>query len=92
MKEILYNEEKNEELRETRNIDLKEIQQAILAEENTLIDVIDHPNTKRYPKQRIFVISIKNYIYLVPFVENDQQIFLKTAFPSRKYKKRYKKD
>ncbi|MCH9852218.1 MAG: toxin [Alphaproteobacteria bacterium] len=39
----------------------------------------------RYPKQNLFVLEIKNYVYLVPYVETDNKIFLKTLYPSRKY-------
>lgn len=48
------------------------------------VDIYDHPNQERYPEQKISVVLIDNYAYLVPFVENDQEIFLKTIIPSRK--------
>jgi hypothetical protein len=54
-----------------------------------LLDVIDHPNQEKYPNQRIFIVEINHYVYLVPFVENDQEFFLKTVIPSRKMTKQY---
>lgn len=36
-----------------------------------------------------FVINIDNYVYLVPFIEDQQKYFLKTIFPSRKATKKY---
>jgi hypothetical protein len=51
-----------------------------------LLDVIEHPNQERYLSQRIFVVKMNQYVYLVPFVETDQEIFLKTIIPSRKLK------
>ena len=47
------------------------------------------PNQKRYPNQQVFVIVMKDYAYVVPFVEDDEKTFLKTIFPSRKYTRVY---
>jgi hypothetical protein len=55
-------------------------------------DIFDdylHPNQKDYPGQRIMVINIVNYAYLIPYVENDEELFLKTIIPSRKATQRY---
>ena len=49
-----------------------------------LLVVLDHPNTDQYPNQRMFVVRIRGYVYLVPFVETKQEVFLKTIIPSRK--------
>jgi hypothetical protein len=56
---------------------------------NGLLDTIEHPNQKKYPGQRIFIINIEEYVYLVPFVEDKETIFLKTLIPSRKMTKLY---
>jgi len=53
------------------------------------VDVFEHPNQERYPGQRISVVVIEGYAYLVPFVENEVEIFLKTIIPSRKATKQY---
>ena len=56
-----------------------------------LKDTVDHPNQTKYPSQRLFVVQVGDYIYLVPFVEEEERIFLKTIIPSRKAKKKYLK-
>jgi hypothetical protein len=43
-----------------------------------------HPNRDKYPNQRRLVVRIDQYTWLVPNVENDREIFLKTVIPSRK--------
>jgi len=53
------------------------------------LDVLEHPNKIKYGNQKIFVIEYNNYAYLVPFVEDEQKIFLKTIIPSRKATKKY---
>ena len=52
-------------------------------------DVLDHPNTQQYPNQRLFVVRIRGYAYLVPFVETTSEVFLKTIIPSRKATRKY---
>ena len=90
-KVIRYSLEKNEILKKNRNISFEEI---ILAIENgDLLDDIEHPNKEKYPNQNIFIIlvKIKDYVYLVPYVEDETSIFLKTIIPSRKMNKKYNK-
>ena len=53
------------------------------------VDIFEHPNQARYPGQQISVVAIEGYAYLVPFVENEEEIFLKTIIPSRKATKQY---
>ena len=53
------------------------------------MDIFDHPNQEQYPGQKISVVLVESYVYLVPFVENDEEIFLKTIIPSRKATKQY---
>lgn len=54
-----------------------------------LLDDIEHPDPKRYPNQRIFIVNIDGYAYLVPYVETNECIFLKTVIPSRKATRNY---
>ena len=54
-----------------------------------LLDTIEHPNQRRYVGQRIFIVKVEEYVCLVPFVEDDEVIFLKTIMPSRKMTKQY---
>jgi len=82
-----WSEEKNKLLRQEREISFEEV---ILAITNgDLLDVIENPNQKKYPSQKIFVVDIGGYVYLVPFVKNKDKYFLKTIFPSRKMTEEY---
>jgi hypothetical protein len=58
-------------------------------QQGRLLDDLRHPNQSKYPDQRVFVVEIDLYAYLVPYVENDEEIFLKTIIPCRKATKRY---
>ncbi|MDO8609980.1 MAG: toxin [bacterium] len=87
MKEIRYNKEKNEMLKLKRGICFDEV--CTIIKKEKVFKVINHPNQKKYPKQRIFLIKIKKYIYAIPFVEEDTYIFLKTVYPSHKYTIKY---
>ena len=86
-KSFQWNQEKNEQLRTERKISFEVVISSI--QEGNLIDTIQHPNQEKYPNQRIFIVEIDCYIYLIPFVENDTEFFLKTIIPSRKMKKQY---
>ena len=89
MKIFDWNDEKNEQLRIERGVTFEEV--VYYLTHNGILDVIEHPNQKRYPGQRIFIINIEGYAYLVPFVEDEEWIFLKTLIPSRKMTKLYLK-
>ena len=52
---------------------------------------LENPNQRRYADQRVFVVNVQGYAYLVPFVESDTEVFLKTIIPSRKATRRYLK-
>jgi len=54
-----------------------------------ILDTVDHPNQKSYSGQQIHVIAIEGYVYLIPFVELEEEVFLKTIIPSRKATKEY---
>jgi len=54
-----------------------------------LLDTIVHPNRKKYPNQKVFIVNVEDYAYLVPFVETEEYIYLKTIIPSRKMTKKY---
>jgi hypothetical protein len=87
MKPLLWSATKNKQLKAERKIDFDAVVLAISQEQ--ILDVFEHPNQDKYPSQRIFVLAINQYVYLVPFVENEQNIFLKTIIPSRKMKRKY---
>jgi uncharacterized DUF497 family protein len=87
MKPFNWNKDKNQQLEEQRGITFEEITNAI--EQGNLLDVIKHYNPDKYPNQKILIVKIDDYVYLVPFVENDLEIFLKSIIPSRKMTKKY---
>lgn len=87
MKYFDWNERKNKLLKLERDVSFEEVLVAI--EAGGLIKVINHPNKERYPNQKIFVVNINNYAYLIPFVEDKEKVFLKTIIPSRKATKQY---
>lgn len=82
-----WNEEKNRLLKTERGICFDEIIVHIAS--GDLLDVIEHPNPEKYRGQRMFIVKIRDYAWLVPFVETEDQIFLKTIIPSRKATKKY---
>ena len=87
MKYFDWNNEKNEELIKDRGVSFEEVVFCIM--HDGLLDIIEHPNKVKYPDQNIFIVNIDNYVYLVPFVEDDEVVFLKTIIPSRKMTKIY---
>lgn len=82
-----WNAEKNEQLIKERGVSFERV--VILLNEGHVLDVIAHPNQKRYSHQRMFILEMDGYCYLVPFVEHDEEVFLKTIIPSRKATKKY---
>jgi uncharacterized DUF497 family protein len=87
MQAFRWNHEKNETLKDDRGVSFEEITLAI--EEDGLLDILQHPNTSKYPGQRILVVSLREYVYLVPFVEETDFFFLKTIILSRKATRDY---
>jgi uncharacterized DUF497 family protein len=81
MKSFRWSSEKNEVLRTERGISFERIVVAI--ESGDLLDIVAHPNPKKYPRQRLLIVACEGYAYLVPFVEEDDYFFLKTIIPSR---------
>ena len=87
MKPFNWNSDKNRTLIEERRISFEEVVYAI--QSGGLLDDMSHPNQERYAHQRIFVVRMNDYAYLIPYIENDNEIFLKTIVPSRKATKQY---
>ena len=54
-----------------------------------VVDILEHTNNERYPVQRILVVVVEDYAYLVPFVESEEEVFFKTIIPSRKATQQY---
>ena len=82
-----WNNEKNDQLKRKRNISFERISTQI--ENGKLLDIVDHPNKEQYPNQKMYIVEYENYAYLVPFVQEDNKIFLKTIIPNRIATKKY---
>jgi hypothetical protein len=87
MKHYAWKNEKNQQLKAERKVSFEEA--VFYVERGQLLDIVEHPNQERYGGQRIFIVKIRDYAYLVPFVETEREIFLKTVIPSRKATKDY---
>jgi len=87
MKYFDWDSEKNEWLIQERGISFEEILIAI--NDGYLLDIVEHANKSNYPNQKVFIVEIEDYAYLVPFVEDEEKVFLKTIIPSRKATKKY---
>jgi len=87
MKPFRWGPDKNEALKAERGISFESVVVAI--ESGGLLDVLAHPNSAKYPHQRILVVAADNYVYLVPFLEDKDCYFLKTIVPSRKATRDY---
>jgi hypothetical protein len=84
MKYLNWSLEKNEILKAKRGISFEQI--ALLIESWHILGIEENP---KRPSQKIYILDIEGYAVIVPYVEEGNEIFLKTAFPSRKYTKRY---
>lgn len=87
MKLYEWSPEKNEWLRQERGVAFEDI--VFHLAHGGLLDTIEHSNQEQYPGQRIFIVNVEGYACLVPFVEDDEVIFLKTIIPSRKMTRQY---
>jgi len=87
MKYFDWDRNKNELLKQERDVCFEEVLMAI--EEGNILDIVGNPNVAKHPRQQIFIVRINNYAYLVPFAEDRQKVFLKTIIPSRKATKKY---
>lgn len=89
MKPFRWNPEKNDALASDRGITFEEVVVAI--ESGGLLDILSHPNSTKYPRQKVLVVVFNDYVYLVPYVEEEDYFFLKTIIPSRKATRDYLK-
>ena len=86
---FLWKEDKNELLKKHREVSFEQIVLAI--ENNQVVDVMEHPNQKKYKGQIFIMVESNNYIYVVPayISETGEECHLKTIYPSRKYTLKY---
>ena len=87
VKRFAWDEAKNRKLKGERDIGFEDVVFHIVR--GDILDILDHPNQERYAGQRIFVVPHDEYAYLVPFLEDEQSVTLKTIIPSRKATRRY---
>ncbi len=87
MKPFRWSHDKNKVLKKDRGISFEEIVLAI--EADGLLDVLQQPNSDKYPNQSILVVALEGYVYLVPYVEEQNYYFMKTVIPSRKATRDY---
>ncbi len=84
-----WNPDKNDKLKRERNISFEQI--VFHLSQGDIWKTADHPDQSNYPGQRIYFVIMKEYVYMVPFVAEDEYVFLKTIIPSRKATKDYLK-
>jgi uncharacterized DUF497 family protein len=87
MKYFDWDPKKNQHLKKERDVCFEDV--IAVLEEKGYLDIIPHVNAKKYPNQYIYLVELFDYVHMVPFVEDDEKIFLKTIFPSRKATKKY---
>ena len=87
VKYFSWSPEKNEDLIKEHGISFEEI--VFHIENGDVLDLLEHPNRDRYPNQRVFIVNVEGYAYLVPFVEDEHEVFLKTIIPTRKAPRDY---
>jgi len=85
-----WNPDKNKLLYKTRGITFDEVVQAI--SDGYAVSDVPHWNKKKYPMQRIITVVINGYAYLVPYVKDGENYFLKTIIPSRKANRKVQRD
>ena len=84
MKYLNWNPDKNKQLQKERGISFEEI--TLLIEAGQILGIEENLG---HPNQKIYILEIDQYAIVVPYVETETEIFLKTAFPSRKFTKKY---
>jgi len=87
MKPVNWSTEKNILLKAERGVSFEEVLSAM--SHGGILDIREHSKKDQYPNQRLLVVRIRGYAYLVPFVENNSEVFLKTIIPSRKATRHY---
>ena len=84
-----WNPEKNEEIKKDRSISFEQI--VFNLSQGDIWKTADNPDQKKYTEKKIYFVIVEDYIYMVPFVTEDEYVFLKTIIPSRKATRDYLK-
>ncbi len=82
MKPFRWSPAKNDLLKQEQGVSFEEITVAV--EAGGLLEIVLHQNSAKYPRQKIMVVEVAGYAFLVPFVEEEDHFFLNTIIPSRK--------
>jgi len=83
-----FSADKNQLLIKERGVSFEDV--IVALDNDRLLETVDHHNLAKYPNQKMYVIDINGYVYLVPFIRKDKNtVFLKTIFPCRKMTKKY---
>ena len=85
-----WDNDKNERLKFERGVSFELV--VFLIQQGFILDILEHPSKERYKDRKLYIINIDNYAYVVPFVDEGNERFLKTIFPSRKYTQIYLKE
>ena len=85
-----WDPDKNEWLKRERHISFEQI--VFHLSQGDIWKTADHPDQNKYPGQRVYFVIVEGYVYLVPYVNEDEYVFLKTIIPSRKATREYGKD
>jgi hypothetical protein len=87
VKYIDWSELKNAQLRTERGVGFEDVLGAI--SEGRLLDDLPHLNSAQYEHQRLLVVAIDGYAFVVPYVEDEEKRFFKTIYPSRRFTAKY---
>ena len=82
-----WDNEKNELLKDSRGVCFEQV--VVLMAREDILETIEHPNQGKYPGQKIAIVRIEDYVYLVPYLQKSDEIFLITIIPSRKATNKY---
>ena len=82
MKSFRWSPDKNDLLKQERGVSFEDI--TVSVEAGGLLEIVPHQNPTKYPRQKIMVVAVAGYAFLVPCVEEEDHLFLKTIIPSRK--------
>lgn len=84
MRRFNWNEDKNALLINNRGLSFEQVLDCF--ENGNFYGVYESPSSN-YPEQKVFLVKINDYPCIVPFVETEEEIFLKTIIPDRRFKK-----
>jgi uncharacterized DUF497 family protein len=87
MKSFRWDEDKNYWLKQHRGVCFEQV--VVLIDQSDVLDVVDNPNQGKYPGQKIAIVRINEYAYLVPYKQKGEEIEFKTIIPSRKATRKY---